>query len=91
MVSAGEALLEIGDPADLEIIVDLRSADAVKVAAGQRVIIEGWGGVNWRDELIIVACCFIKRDSRGMSRFYRRVHGTIDNRGAGVGEGGVGG
>ena len=44
VVSAGEALLEIGNPTDLEIIVDLLSADAVKVAAGQRVIIEGWGG-----------------------------------------------
>lgn len=44
VVAAGEPLLEIGDPADLEIVVDLLSADAVKVAAGQRVVIEGWGG-----------------------------------------------
>jgi HlyD family secretion protein len=44
VVPAGKPLLEIGDPADLEIVVDLLSADAVKVAAGQRVIIEGWGG-----------------------------------------------
>jgi len=46
VVSAGEPLLEIGDPADLEIVVDLLSADAVKVVAGQRVVIEGWGGEN---------------------------------------------
>lgn len=44
VVPAGEPLVEIGDPADLEIVVDLLSADAVKVAAGQRVVIEGWGG-----------------------------------------------
>jgi len=44
VVSAGEPLLEIGDPTDLEIMVDLLSADAVRVAPGQRVIIEGWGG-----------------------------------------------
>ena len=44
VVPAGEPLLEIGDPADLEIVVDLLSADAVRVAAGQRVVIEGWGG-----------------------------------------------
>ena len=44
VVPAGEPLLEIGDSSDLEIIVDLLSADAVKVASGQRVIIEGWGG-----------------------------------------------
>jgi HlyD family secretion protein len=44
VVQAGEPLVEIGDPADLEIVVDLLSADAVKVDQGQRVIIEEWGG-----------------------------------------------
>jgi HlyD family secretion protein len=44
VVPAGEPLLEIGDAADLEIVVDLLSADAVRVSSGQRVIIEGWGG-----------------------------------------------
>jgi len=44
VVGAGEPLLEIGNPRDLEIVVDLLSADAVKVEAGQRVIIERWGG-----------------------------------------------
>lgn len=44
VVPAGQALLEIGDSSDLEIVVDLLSAEAVKVSAGQRVIIEGWGG-----------------------------------------------
>lgn len=44
VVPAGEPLIEIGDSGDLEIVVDLLSADAVKVAAGQRVIINGWGG-----------------------------------------------
>jgi HlyD family secretion protein len=44
VVAAGTPLAEIGDPRDLEIVVDLLSADAVRVEAGQRVIIEGWGG-----------------------------------------------
>jgi HlyD family secretion protein len=44
VVAAGEALLEIGDSTDLEIVADLLSSDAVKVATGRRVIIEGWGG-----------------------------------------------
>jgi HlyD family secretion protein len=44
VVSAGEKLLEIGDPRDLEIVVDLLSSDAVKVVPGQQVIIEHWGG-----------------------------------------------
>ena len=44
VVAAGEPLVEIGDPAELEIVADLLSSDAVKVEAGQRVIIDNWGG-----------------------------------------------
>ncbi|MCB1759432.1 MAG: HlyD family efflux transporter periplasmic adaptor subunit [Gammaproteobacteria bacterium] len=44
VVSAGEALVEIGDPADLEIVADLLSSDAVNVEPGQRVIVDNWGG-----------------------------------------------
>ena len=44
VVPAGEPLLEVGDPADLEIVSDLLSTDAVKVRRGQKVLIEQWGG-----------------------------------------------
>jgi HlyD family secretion protein len=44
VVPAGEPLLEVGDPADLEIVSDLLSTDAVKVRPGQQVDIERWGG-----------------------------------------------
>ena len=44
VVAAGAPLIEIGNPRDLEIVVDLLSPDAVKVEPGQRVIIERWGG-----------------------------------------------
>ena len=44
VVAPGEPLIEIGDPRDLEIVADLLSSDAVKVEAGQRVLIEDWGG-----------------------------------------------
>jgi HlyD family secretion protein len=44
VVTAGEPLLEIGDPGDLEISVDFLSADAVKIKPGQSVIVDGWGG-----------------------------------------------
>jgi HlyD family secretion protein len=43
-VQPGEPLLEIGDPSDLEIVVDLLSTDAVKVSPGQRLLVTGWGG-----------------------------------------------
>ncbi len=44
VVTSGQALIDIGNPRDLEIVVDLLSEDAVKVEASQRVIIEDWGG-----------------------------------------------
>jgi HlyD family secretion protein len=44
VVQAGTPLVEIGDSRNLEIVVDLLSADAVRVEAGQRVIIDRWGG-----------------------------------------------
>jgi HlyD family secretion protein len=44
VVPAGTPLVEIGNPEDLEIVVDLLTTDAVKVQPGQRVIIADWGG-----------------------------------------------
>jgi HlyD family secretion protein len=44
VVSAGEPLLEVGDPNDLEIVADYLSRDAVRIAPGSRAIIERWGG-----------------------------------------------
>ncbi len=44
VIAAGTPLLEIGDPGDLEIVVDLLSSDAVKVREGAAVMVEEWGG-----------------------------------------------
>ncbi len=44
VVSAGTPVVEIGDPANLEIVVELLSVDAVKVREGAMASIEGWGG-----------------------------------------------
>lgn len=44
LVPAGTPLIEIGDPRQLEIVVDLLSTDAVKVSPGLTVEFEGWGG-----------------------------------------------
>src|SRR5262249_3563553 len=44
VVTAGLRLLELGDPADLEIEIDVLSSDAVKIAPGAKVILEHWGG-----------------------------------------------
>jgi len=44
VVPAGDALIEIGNPQQLEIVVDLLSLDAVRVQPGARVLVEQWGG-----------------------------------------------
>ena len=41
--TAGTPLVELGDPASLEVVVDLLSSDAVRVRAGADAFIEGWG------------------------------------------------
>jgi HlyD family secretion protein len=44
VVNAGTPLLELGDPRDLEIAVDVLSRDAVKIKPGAAVSLEEWGG-----------------------------------------------
>jgi HlyD family secretion protein len=43
IVAPGNLLVEIGDPRDLEIVVDVLSTDAVEIRPGAEVIIERWG------------------------------------------------
>lgn len=44
VLSPGTPLLEIGDPEDLEVVVDVLSSDATRVQAGQIARFEQWGG-----------------------------------------------
>jgi len=44
VVPAGEPLLELGDPENLEIVSDMLSSDAVKIHDGDPVLVEQWGG-----------------------------------------------
>ena len=44
VVSPGMPIIEIGDPADLEIEADILSRDAVTIRPGDSVEIEQWGG-----------------------------------------------
>jgi HlyD family secretion protein len=53
-VSAGQPLIEIGDPSVLEVEVDLLSADAVRIGAGTRVLFERWGGVGTLEGVVRV-------------------------------------
>ena len=43
IVTPGTPLLEIGDPTDLEVVVDVLSQDAVRIQPGNEVILKNWG------------------------------------------------
>lgn len=45
-VAIGSRLLSIGRPDDLEIVADLLSSDAVRLAPGDRALVERWGGAT---------------------------------------------
>jgi HlyD family secretion protein len=44
VVQVGTPILEIGNTGNLEVVVDLLSRDAVRVQAGAKAEITGWGG-----------------------------------------------
>ncbi len=46
VVTAGTPLLLIGDPRQLEVVVDVLSSDAVRVRPGAEVILDEWGGAQ---------------------------------------------
>ena len=46
VVQSGTPILELGDPAALEIVVDVLSQDATRISPRDSVLIERWGGKN---------------------------------------------
>lgn len=78
VVPAGEPLLDIGDPARLEIVSDLLSTDAVRVTAGSPVLIEQWGGASTLQGRVrrIEPSAFTKVSALGVEE--QRVNAVID-------------
>ncbi len=54
VVAPGEALLEIGDARAIEVVVEVLSADAVRIAPGMKVLLERWGGAKALDARVRV-------------------------------------
>lgn len=46
VVAGGFPLLEVGDPADLEVRIEVLSRDGVAIRPGARVMLEQWGGTE---------------------------------------------
>lgn len=88
---AGAAILQIGDPhGDLEIHAELLSTDAVRVAAGDRVIVERWGGACELEGIVerVEPWAFTKVSALGIEE--QRVNVRIRLIGDPAGESGLG-
>jgi HlyD family secretion protein len=46
IATPGMELVEVGDPLDLEVVVDVLSSDAVRIEAGAAALLEQWGGAE---------------------------------------------
>lgn len=44
VVNSGQALVEIGDPLALEVVIDVLSADAIRLSPGTAIEFKHWGG-----------------------------------------------
>jgi HlyD family secretion protein len=77
VVAAGAPLVELGDPLDLEVVADLLSTDAVRVAPGAKVRIEAWGGSPFEGRVLrIDPAGFLKISALGIEE--QRVRTTIE-------------
>lgn len=80
VVAPGMPLLELGDVHDLEVEVDVLSADAVKIAQGSRAFLERWGGDRPLAALVrrVEPAAFTKISALGVEE--QRVNVILDLR-----------
>jgi HlyD family secretion protein len=77
IVLPGTPLIDLGNPLDLEIAADLLSTDAVRIAPGAPVRIDGWGGSPIRGRVTRVEPAgFLKVSALGIEE--QRVRTIID-------------
>ncbi|NOZ40735.1 MAG: HlyD family efflux transporter periplasmic adaptor subunit [Planctomycetes bacterium] len=78
VVSSGTPLLELGDPTDLEVEIDVLSRDAVKIHAGALVLLEHWGGEKTLQGRVrlVEPSAFTKISTLGVEE--QRVNAIVD-------------
>lgn len=77
-VTSGTPLVEIGDPADLEVVVEMLSRDGAAIPAGAAALLEQWGGpvpLEGRVRLVEPAA-FTKISALGVEE--QRVNVVVD-------------
>lgn len=78
VVPPGTKILEVGDPIDLEMVIEVLSTDAVKVGPGQRVVVERWGGTEHLEGRVrlVEPAAFLKVSALGVEE--QRVNVLAD-------------
>jgi HlyD family secretion protein len=78
IVQPGTPILDLGDPGDVEIVVDVLSSDAVEIRPGAQVTIENWGGPNALEGRVrrVEPAAFTKISTLGVEE--QRVNVLID-------------
>lgn len=77
---AGTALLDIGDPARMEVVADLLTTDAVQARPGRPAVIERWGGPPVRGRVRRVEpAAFTKVSALGIEEQRVKVLVDIDD------------
>lgn len=79
VVQAGTPIATLGDNADMEIVVDVLSTDAVKVEPGQKMMIENWGGENSLEAVVdrIEPAAFTKISALGIEEKRVNVYAKL--------------
>ncbi len=78
VVGSGTSLLELGDPTDLEVEIDVLSRDAVKIVPGALVLLEHWGGEKTLQGRVrlVEPSAFTKISTLGVEE--QRVNAIVD-------------
>ncbi|KRI00693.1 efflux RND transporter periplasmic adaptor subunit [Curvibacter sp. PAE-UM] len=78
LVQAGTPLLELGDPGDLEVVVDLLTEDAAQVKPGTPATLANWGGAQLLQARVrlVEPAAFTKISALGVEE--QRVNVVLD-------------
>ncbi|HSM07211.1 MAG TPA: efflux RND transporter periplasmic adaptor subunit [Longimicrobiales bacterium] len=81
VVQAGTPLFEIADPGSLQVVVDVLTEDAVRVAPGSRMWITGWGGDTALEGTVLYVepSAFTKVSTLGVEEQRVNVVGAVDD------------
>ncbi|MEL6139332.1 MAG: HlyD family efflux transporter periplasmic adaptor subunit, partial [Cyanobacteria bacterium J06628_6] len=88
-VQAGDPLIELGDPDQIELVIDVLSADAVKIEPSDPILIEQWGGGETLTGTVstVEPAAFTEVSALGVEEQRVNIVGTFENKMVALGDG----